>query len=208
MRRGDWRVLRGAMICLGLALLVSALSSATSYYFYREAEAEFSRNKARFETERQRYLALGQQAGLLKTHYPAFDALYRRGVAGPEQRLNWIETLRQAGPALGLARLEYEIGARRALGPDDRPDHGPGHSAYRVYKSQLRLGLGLLHEADLLRLFDYLDLHARGHYTVKTCRLQPVANMIRMAPGMANLTVDCELAWLTINLPDGGDIKL
>lgn len=210
MQRGDWRKLRGALIGLGLALLVAALPGAASYYFYREARAEFSHNKAEFEAERARYLALGEQAALLTAHYPAFAALSRQGVIGPEQRLNWIETLGQAGPELGLPRLEYEIGARQALeadyGLDYELDHGPGHTAYRRYKSELRLSLGLLHEADLLRLFDYLDRHARGHYTVRTCRLQQPEGAIRIAPGAANLTADCRLAWLTLNLPDGGDM--
>lgn len=206
MQREDWRKLRGALAGLGLALLAAALPGAASYYFYREARAEFSHNKAQFEAERARYLALGEQAALLTAHYPAFAALSRQGVVGPEQRLNWIETLGQAGPELGLPRLEYEIGARQALEADYGLDHGPGRDAYRPYKSELRLSLGLLHEADLLRLFDYLDRHARGHYTVRACRLQRPEGATRIAPGGANLTADCRLAWLTLNLPDGGDM--
>ena len=210
MQRGDWQKLRGALIGLGLALLAAALASAASYYFYREARAEFSQNKAQFEAERARYLALGEQAALLTAHYPAFVALSRQGLVGPEQRLNWIETLGRAGPELGLPRLEYELGARQALradyGLDYELDHGPGHIAYRLYKSELRLSLGLLHEADLLRLFDYLDRHARGHYTVRACRLQQPEGAIRIAPGAANLTADCRLEWLTLSLPDGGDM--
>ena len=206
MRRGDWRKLSGALLGLGLALLAAALASAASYYFYREARAEFSQNKAQFEAERARYLALGEQAALLTAHYPAFAALSRQGLVGPEQRLNWIETLGRAGPELGLPRLEYELGARQALEADYGLDHGPGRAAYRVYKSELQLSLGLLHEADLLRLFDYLDRHARGHYTVRACRLQRPADAIRIAPEAANLTVDCRLEWRTLNLPDGGDM--
>ena len=210
MQPGDWRKLRGALLGLGLALLAAALASAASYYFYREARAEFNHNKAQFEAERGRYLALGEQAALLTAHYPAFAALTRQGVVGPEQRLNWIETLGQAGPELGLPRLEYEIGARQALaadyGLDYELDHGSGHDAYRLYKSELRLSLGLLHEGDLLRLFDYLDRHARGHYTVRACRLQQPEGAIRIAPEAANLTADCQLEWLTLNLPDDGDM--
>ena len=210
MRPGDWRKVRGALLGLGLALLAAALASAASYYFYREARAEFNHNKAQFEAERARYLTLGEQAALLTAHYPAFAALSRQGVVGPEQRLNWIETLGQAGPELGLPRLEYEIGARADYAPDHgldyELDHGSGRDAYRLYKSELRLSLGLLHEADLLRLFDYLDRHARGHYTVRACRLQRPSGAIRIAPGAANLTADCRLEWLTLNLPDGGDM--
>ena len=206
MQPGDWRKLSGALAGLGLALLAAALASAASYYFYREARAEFSQNKAQFEAERARYLALGEQAALLTAHYPAFATLSRQGLVGPEQRLNWIETLGQAGPELGLPRLEYELGARQALEADYGLDHGSGRDAYRLYKSELRLSLGLLHEADLLRLFDYLDRHARGHYTVRACRLQRPAGAIRIAPGAANLTADCRLEWLTLNLPDSGDM--
>lgn len=210
MQRGDWRELSGALAGLGLALLAAALPSAASYYFYREARAEFSHNRAQFEAERARYLRLGEQAALLTAHYPAFAALSRQGLVGPEQRLNWIETLGRAGPELGLPRLEYEIGRRQALaadyGLDYELDQEPGRAAYRLYKSELRLNLGLLHEADLLRLFDYLDRHARGHYTVRACRLQRPAGAIRIAPDAANLTADCRLEWLTLNLPDGGDV--
>lgn len=210
MQRGDWRKLSGALAGLGLALLAAALAGAASYYFYREARAEFSHNQAQFEAERARYLALGEQAALLTAHYPAFAALGRQGVVGPEQRLNWIETLGRAGPELGLPRLEYEIGRRQALradyGLDYELDHGSRQIAYRLYKSELRLSLGLLHEADLLRLFDYLDRHARGHYTVRACRLQRPAGAIQIAREAANLAVDCRLEWLTLNLPDGGDM--
>ena len=204
MRRARGDDLRGAITLFGIALLAAGLLSLTGYYFQREAAAEFNQGKARFESERRRYLALGEQAALLKAHYSEFARLYRRGVLGPEQRLNWLETLGQAGLKSGLPRLDYEIGARQAI----QPDYAPAHGAYQIYKSEMRLGLGLLHEADLLRVFDYLDRNARGHYTVRKCSFRGSEGPLQMTAGAVNLTVDCELEWLTINLPDGGELRL
>ena len=46
----------------------------------------------------------------LGTYDKDFAALWRR--IGEEQRLNWIETLRQAAARIKLPSLQYEIGAQ------------------------------------------------------------------------------------------------
>lgn len=70
---------------------------------------------------------------------------------------------------------------------------------YHLHGSHMRLQMDLLHEMDLLNLFD--DLRQAGYFAVQDCTLKrhgaagaTAGSQAAPAPG-----AECELLWLTVN---------
>jgi hypothetical protein len=200
----DWSIIRGALISLVLCISISSALVTASYYFKDAMTEDFNRNNALFMNISQRYLRIDEEAKLITTYLPEFIELYNRGVIGQEQRLNWIEVLKDVEAANKLPGLSYTINSQE--------QHIPGYPVdlgrYRLSVSKMSLTLSLLHEGDLLNLIDGLNARANGTFTVNACKFGKAGEIVMDNPRAANLSVDCELDWYTIKLSDGTEIKV
>ncbi|MGH8581671.1 MAG: hypothetical protein ACREWG_02555 [Gammaproteobacteria bacterium] len=201
----EWSMLGGAVLALVVSLaLAASLVQGTGYFRERmDARAQQSQQRARDISAR--YLAVDEEELIIKEQYPRFIELYRRGVIGQEQRLTWVEVLRQAGEKIKLPELRYEIATREVYQPDfELPGGG-----FQVNASTMKLHLGLLHEVDLFALLREVDQRAAGLYSVKECVLRRVGDdPIDTQTVGKNVEADCELLWYTLQLSNGQDIVL
>ena len=78
----DWRVMRGAVILIALALLVCGTLIGGSLYFKNKMDLEFRRNNAVFQSNSHRYLAVDEEERIIKEYYPQFVDLYNYGEIG------------------------------------------------------------------------------------------------------------------------------
>ena len=199
----DWSSLRGTLAVFIVTLGIGAGIVSASYYFRQNMESEYARNHASFRLASQQYLAVDDEERIIQEFYPEFVRLYRNGLIGRERRLSWLETLRQAGDAIKLPELNYKLEAQRPA----TPDFTVALSRYSLYVSPMNLKLGLLHEGDLLALFQALDRDALGQYSVRSCNLQR-RNAASGGLHTANVVADCVLDWWTINLAGDQELKL
>lgn len=199
----DWRILRGSIITLVVSITVSAFMLYGSFYFQKSMYLEFSRNDARFRSISSRYLAVDGEEKLIRKYYPRFIELYRKGVIGKEQRLNWIEVLRQTGMDIHVPSLSYQIKSQDAYTPSY--SISPGH--FKLYSSEMTLNMRLLHEGDLFSILDRLNKNAKGIYSLNSCHMSPNGTIVEKA-GSPNINADCDLQWFTIKLANGKDIHI
>ncbi|MDQ8021648.1 MAG: hypothetical protein REI94_07400 [Moraxellaceae bacterium] len=130
-----------------------------------------------------------------------FENWRKQGLIGPEQRLDWADSLRAVRDERRLPRLIYELMPQRPL---RRGDNTPiSNDQYNLQVSRMRLDLGLLHEGDLLRVLD--DLQARRDVLVvpRACRLDraPAAPRANPRETPPSLDAHCELDWITVLPP-------
>lgn len=189
----DWSVLRGALGVFVICALLSAIMLGATHFFAEDMASEFRAHHGKFRDASRKYLSVDQDERAIAEHYPHFVDLYRRGVIGDEHRLSWVEALRGAAAELALPALSYDVEAQQPYEPDFTLATG----AFDVRVSRMHLGLGLLHEGDLERLFDALARRAEGLYSVRACDLRRSAGEAR--PG-ARLAADCLLEWYTLEL--------
>lgn len=189
----DWSVLRGALGVFVICVLLSIIMLGATHFFAEDMASEFRSHHGKFRDASRKYLSVDQDERAIADHYPDFVALYRRGVIGDEHRLSWVEALRGAADELGLPALSYEVEAQQPLVPDFALNTG----AFDVRSSRMHLGIGLLHEGDLARLFELLARRAEGLFTVRECELKRGADARR--PGL-NLAAECVLEWYTLEL--------
>jgi hypothetical protein len=128
----------------------------------------------------------------IKEKSSLFSNLQARGVIGEEQRLDWVELLKDIRDKRRLIDLQYEISPQRAL------DTNAG-SGLAFYASAMKLQVKLLHEEDLTRLLDDLRNQAKALIRVKSCNVSRLARGgDERSGGLAQLQADCQLDWVTI----------
>jgi hypothetical protein len=189
----DWGFLRQGMLLPTLCLLLgAALWSATTVYRTRLDNI--------LETERQELASIEQERKELISRRKAreqYSAIYRQlvasGIVGPDQRLQWVQAIRNSAAKLGLPYLRYSTGPQEVF---TAPYLMTGISA-PVLNSPIDLQLGLVHEVDLLRLLDELA-ESPGLFHVRACNLERLERNTPPKSDQANLSGSCELAWFSI----------
>ena len=197
MRAIDWPAPRGSIVLLVLALAVGAVAAGGAIRFHDDAMRGYERQKERLASARSRYRAIDDQRRLIETWLPPFRALQEAGVIGEERRLAWIETLRASAARARLPSLRYRIERRAAY------EAGLGlDGAWRPFATVVRLEAGLLHEGDLVRLIRELSARDPGLHRIERCDVRRAGPDFVMRPGAVNLSVECDLRWITFARPE------
>jgi hypothetical protein len=192
----EWSMIRGALIALAIALVVSIGMLSASYQFWESTEKSLKGAERQLRVARDKFRNIDEQEATIATYYPQFQELERQGIIGRERRLNWIENLSRADENLKLPKLAYSIDSQARF-TTEFPLAG---GAYALYASKMNLSLGLLHGRDLFNLLSRLDDDAEGLYSVDRCGL--VRQMDEPgSPKQAHLTSECQLRWYTIRKP-------
>ncbi len=206
MKRDDleWPVIRFHGITFALVLLISACLIYGSWAFREDMQSRYARDKARFSSISQKYLAVDEDERIIRQYYPEFITLYKQGIAGREHRLNWIEALRASSERLKLAGLTYSISPQQKYSPGFNVNLGK----FALYSSTMTLNTGMLHEGDLPRLIKDLNKHVKGIFTITECRFDRPGDILDENHDAINIKANCELEWLNIKMSDGTEIKL
>jgi len=127
----------------------------------------------------------------IRAFQPKFITLSRKGFIGEENRLEWIDQIRQIQEQHKLLPLNYEFEPQQAVKLDGRLPLGD----YQLRASRMSLHMDMLHEGDL---FDFLaELRQRSYFAVQDCRLKRLAAAQNVA-NAPNVAAECELNWLTL----------
>ena len=196
----DWSVLRGSIIVLAVTLALSAAAVVASGYYRAEQSESFEKEQRSFLSASRRYLSVDEEERLIREYLPRFERLSAAGLIGEEQRLQWLETLREAKNTLRLPSLQYSIAPRRQYEAGAGADLPRGD--YEPFASEMDVTAGLVHAGDLFRLFDELERKANGIFSVHDCALNRRGREATAPdPEAANLTVSCRLMWITLRKP-------
>lgn len=206
MRRDelDWSVIKFSSIIFIGVLLVSVALIYGSWAFKDDMFKEHRKNKSRFTSISQKYLAIDENEKIIREYYPEFIALYKKGFIGSEHRLNWIETLRASSERVKLPGLTYDISPQVVYSPEFRVNLG----RFALYSSTMMLNISMLHEGDLSRLIKNMNEHAEGLFTITECRFERPSRKLIESRDAKNIKAVCELQWMNMRMSDGSEIKL
>lgn len=194
----DWGFLRGSIVACVVAVALSVSLVLGTYYFSREMQSLNSGQQARLAAVRAKYQSVDETKQILASYLPQYEAMWETGIIGPEDRLNWIETLRDAAARMKLPSLSYSIASRTKYVPDF-PFEKKG---FQIYASNMTLDIGLLHEGDLPVLLQEIDDSAKGLFRVMDCSVARVAHEFHRDPARKNLNAVCALMWFTVDVQD------
>jgi len=194
--------LRGALWAMGLAGGLAAALVGASEWHWRKAREVHAAAEASLAAASQQFLAVDEDERLIRARYPEFRQLAAAGLLGEEQRLDWVEALRDADQTLGLPAIRYSIEAQQAYPGTPAPAAAP----YSLRSSDMTLALGLLHEGDLIRLFDELRGAKVGLFSVEACALTRAPMVSVPAAREARVTGECVLRWVTLRPPTSTEV--
>ena len=173
------------MVALGVASVLFSRSQV------KQADQAFSATQSERNNQDTKLKRLRSEERQIREHAALFNALKARGVIGEEQRLEWVELLKDIRERLRLIDLRYEISPQQPL---EKTPVG----TLALHASTMKLQLNLLHEEDLTRLLDDLRRQAHALLQVKRC---DVSRMQRSGPEntlQGYLQAECLIEWITV----------
>ncbi|MCB1932852.1 MAG: hypothetical protein KDI45_10320 [Candidatus Accumulibacter sp.] len=190
--RTDLRKLQSSTLVAVLMLAVGATAVYVSYNARQTAE------HAKLVVSAQRQEADGKlqqvrdEESEVKQKSIVFKQLQERGIIGDEQRLDWVELLKEIRDKHRLIDLHYEISPQRLL-------DGNSGDSFSFFASAMKVQLKLLHEEDLTRLLDELRRRAKALIRVRRCQVERLpASGEERSTGRAHLLAECEIDWVTL----------
>src|SRR5512140_236829 len=107
----------GAMKMPAIALAIAAVVSFALIGFTSnqrtQAEVQYRDQLAALQEARTRYQRSGEERETVMHYIEAYRQLERIGFVGSEQRLNWVESLREANARAGLFGVDYQMTAQQ-----------------------------------------------------------------------------------------------
>ena len=180
-----------------LAVLVTAIALAAGAVYYtdllaKKAAVVLTQQKSEFQTAQSRMRQSGDEKSTIVQYVDKYRDLEKTGFAGEEQRINWLDALRNANTRAELFGVNYQIGIQHPYPYAGEFDPG----SISLQESIMELDMRLLHEGDLLRFLDELRAQKVGLFHVRECTLLRTdrTETLRNQP---NLNAQCDLVWIT-----------
>jgi hypothetical protein len=187
--------LKALRVPLILLLVVMAAAAGAIYYtdlLRQQSQNALVRAQAQLREAQTRMQRSGDEKSIIIQYVGKYRQLENAGFIGEEQRINWIDAMRNANARTDLFGVSYEIGAQQPYA--HAAELAPGSIALK--QSRMKLDFRLLHEGDLLRFFDALREQGAGLFHLDQCTLRrtETGTTLRYQP---NIAANCELAWIT-----------
>jgi hypothetical protein len=179
-----------AMIAAGVGISWLADQQVRSY-----AQTKISATRQLNEYESKLKLVRAEEAEI-KQKSALYSNLRARGIIGEEQRLDWVELIKEIKESRKLLDVQYEFSPQQAL-------EAPALSGFSFKSSPMKLQMKLLHEGDLLNFINDLRKQAKAYVRVRSCNVVRIQRSAATAGDAALLLADCQLDWITI-LPAKG----
>lgn len=186
--------LRRPLIIFAIAIVTASVLAGGTGWFRSEQENVLEAARRKHDDTLLRLQSAEKELQDIRTYQPRFNQLVAAGMIGAENRLAWIEALRQSQQGRGIPSVTWEIEPQQLI-------HVPVPLTlgdYQLRASRMMVHAALLHDMDLFYLLD--DLRRAGLYTVQDCLVKrtTVPAVAGLTP---RLTADCTLAWISLGPP-------
>lgn len=172
------------------AILIAAAAVGWTFQQAQQATLQHKQAQVRLSETRARLARVNEDERDIREKIVRYQEIIQRGLTKPEQRLQWVETLKSIKESRRLLGLNYEIAPQRPLDPKQVTSGG-----YDFLVSPMKLDLPMLHEEDLLGLLTDLSSQTQALIGIRRCQID------RLAPGTqgnANLKAVCDIDWIKL----------
>lgn len=192
MNNEDLKVLRTPLIILAAVIAAAAGAGWYTHILAIQSKAALERQKNDLQGAQTRMRQSGDEKETIVKYVDRYHELEKIGFAGEEQRINWLDALRNANTAAGLFGISYQIGTQHSYPYASELDPG----AVSLMESGMELDMSLLHEGDLGRFFETLRNQRVGLFQIRKCTLTRTDKSETLR-NQAYLKAKCDLAWIT-----------
>ena len=187
----DFPKLQYSLLTLLLLMFLGTAIALFSRNHLKIAQADFSAVQSERNGIEGKLRQVRSEEDDIRRKAAVFNTLATRGMIGAEQRLEWVELLKELRDRHRLSELRYEFSPQHPL------ENNPAENLI-LYASTMRLQLKLLHEEDLIHLLDDLRKEALALIQIRRCDLSRLPSAGIGIPA-ALLQADCTIDWITLN---------
>ncbi len=203
----DWPYVRRHTLRPVTSAIAAIVALGGALYLHSYHEQRHDELAANHSAVQEDYDALVHQRQIVDRYHRRYQRFDELGFIGRESRLDWVETLRTTANSLSLPRLSYAMEPQVDVVPPVRSVLGGEN--LRIRTSKVQLELGLLHEVDLLRFFDELQVEAPGLIKVDRCEMTWEADPGGRLRSDANVSATCNVQLFSAITSDvGGEGQL
>lgn len=192
----DWRKLQLPLITFGASIIIATLLYYTTDGRKTKAQQMLQTQQNALNQARQRYQTSGEEKNTIVKYLPMYQQLIKRNFVGEEQRIDWIDGMRDINMRYKLFGVSYDIGAMQDYKPAFPLDTGN----FKLHRSVMKLTIAMLHENDLLTLLQARPAKDTTPNMLRDCSITRVGGGGR-GKFLPNLNATCEIDWLTITEP-------
>ena len=187
----DFKKLQLSLLAAVLMIAIGAGAVYSSFKLNRSTTLDMTAAQAERNDFDSKLKRVRSEENEIRQKSAIFSTLQKRGVIGEEQRLEWVELLKEIRDTHRLIDLQYEIAPQRRL------DTTLGND-FTFFSSTMKVQLKLLHEQDLTRLLNDLRQRASALIQVKSCNLSRLPHGTTDSGTHAQLQADCQIDWITL----------
>lgn len=191
--QADFPYIKWSLLTFILTLTIGGTAVFVGQQFAHNAQIAKREAQQQLNDARIKLNAARDDQTNMATYTKEYSVIQQREVIGDEQRLNLIEgleTLRRRGSVLDF---KYAIAPQQPYKPAMALETGN----FDLKISPMKLQMELLHEGQLINLFDSLRRNMKGWFILETCSVE-------RNPGTnAQLKADCAGGWLTMKNRSG-----
>lgn len=187
--------LKAPLAVLAVVVIAGAAAVSWTRAEITKGQRALSAQENVLKEARTRFQRSGDERDLIVRFLPSYQELRNRGLIGPEQRINWLDALRNTNQQARLFGAEYQVSTQQAY------PYAQELNAARLGMAQsiMKLNLRLAHEGELMRFFRQLENQNAGAFDINECVLERASAAATPFNAQPNLRAECELAWITIN---------
>lgn len=195
----DWDLIIKPLALMIATVIIAVIAIGYTSDIAEKAHNEYRRDSGRLKTAARNFRAAQEDQAQYQQYENRYQTMVSRGVIGEENRLKWVELLKDLNRDLKLPVLRYDIEPRNTL-PLNNPNHSTGK--LKVHETTMVLTLGLLHEGDLFSLEQGMRAQGEGLFEVRGCIIQRDRNhkRLQLDAKSANFEAICKLSWFTVEV--------
>jgi hypothetical protein len=193
----DWRKLQLPLITFGVALIIATLLYSATDTRRAKVEKELQTQNNLLNQARSHLQTSGAEKESIVHYLPLYQKLIQQGFIGEEQRIDWIDDLRNVNMRYKFFGVSYDIGTIQDYKPAFPLDVGN----FKLHRSTMKLTFAMLHEGDLLTLLKALPLEQNPPFMLRDCTITSVQGGGK-GKFVPNLNSVFEIDWLTVTEPN------
>ncbi len=190
----EWPILKTALIAFGVSLCVAGTAVGVTEQRLQQHRAENQLKQQAVTESRDNYYAVVQERQLVDDYWPEYRKLEAMGFIGEENRLNWVDVLRDIARKHRVLSMTYEVAPRAPETVDGIPDIGQ----FQLQSSEMQMRLNVLHEGNILDLLKDLSAQKVGLFSIRSCTFERLTDDITLQDASPNVAANCTLVWHSI----------
>jgi hypothetical protein len=190
----EWPILKSALIAFAIALGIAGVAVGVTESDLQRLRAENEMKQQAVVQARDQYYAVVQERQLVDEYWPAYRKLEAMGFIGEENRLDWVDVLRDIARRHRIIAMNYEVQPRAQQTIEGVADVGN----FNLQSSEMSLRMSGLHEGNMLDLLKDLGEQKVGLFSLRSCRFERMTEDIAVDDTSPNLSATCTLVWHSI----------